>query len=837
MRTGISWLDVKLGARMLVKHPGLTLVGGLGMAVAIAIGAGFYDATTAVAYSTIPLDEGDRIVALENWDAEASNQERQSLHDFVTWRAELRTVREVSAFRDIRRNLIVPGRQPEQVVVAQMTASGFGLARVRPLLGRTLAAQDEREGAPPVIVLGHDAWRTRFGGDRAILGRRVRLGNAEHTVVGVMPEGFAFPVDHGFWTPLRVDTADYARRAGPGIGMFGRLAPGATLAQAKAELAAIGRRTAAATPRTHAHLRPRIVPYTAVTDMLDDTGLWEIQVMRFVISLLLVVVCANVAILVYARTATRMGEIALRTALGASRRRIVTQLFVEALVLSALAAAVGLGVARMALGQLVTLLPPPGSGEFPFWIRFGLSPGTVAYVLALALLAAVIVGVLPALQATGSRLQSGLRELNGGTAMRLGRTWTVLIVAQVAFSVAILPVALFNAWEWIRYGLAEPGRTAEQFLVATVGMDRDVAPTAQAQAYERAFQARFAERTDALSARLRADPAVAAVAVSSNAPGEEPIVWVEVQGVATPGQARGGHAVRAGTAGHQVRTGRVDPGFFRAFGVPVLAGRAFGPGDVDTAAAAVVVNRSFVRDVLDGGGAMGRRVRIVGLGGDVVPDQVRMGRWYRIAGVVGDFPNAMEPGGTEARVYQPLVPGQVYPASLAVRVRGMKPAAFAGRLRQTAGAVDPTLRLGRTLPLDQVMRSLQVMMRVTALAISLVALSVLLLSAAGIYALMSFTVTRRRREIGIRAALGADPRRILRGIFSRAAGQLGIGVVAGLAVALLLERLSVGEVMDGRALVLLPAVSALMVAVGLLAAAGPARQALRIQPGQALREE
>ncbi|HEU4454320.1 MAG TPA: ABC transporter permease, partial [Longimicrobium sp.] len=251
MRTGFSLLDFRLGIRMLVKYPGLTLVGGLGMAVAIAIGAGAYAYFNSYLHPTLPLHEGGRVVGLENWDAAAGNQEPRSLHDFATWRDELRSVEDVGAFRTVERNLVAPDGTAEPVPVAEMTASGFRVARVPALVGRPLLDEDEREGAPPVLVIGHEEWRTRFAADPGVVGRSVRLGGVAHTVVGVMPEGFAFPVSHRFWTPLRADPSKYERRRGPAVTVFGRLAPGATLEAARAELDALGRRTAAANPKTH----------------------------------------------------------------------------------------------------------------------------------------------------------------------------------------------------------------------------------------------------------------------------------------------------------------------------------------------------------------------------------------------------------------------------------------------------------------------------------------------------------------------------------------------------------------------------------------------------------
>ncbi|CAA9301679.1 MAG: hypothetical protein AVDCRST_MAG89-514, partial [uncultured Gemmatimonadetes bacterium] len=467
MKTGISWLDVKLGIRMLVKHPGLTLVGGLGMAVAFAVGAGSFTFFYSHLYPNIPLEDGHRIVAVENWDTKRNNEERRAVHDFATWKRDLKSVQELGAFRNTMRNLIAPGGPAEAVKIAEMTASGFKVARVRPLLGRYLVPEDEREGAPRVLVIGHEVWKTRFGGDAGIVGRDVRLGNVVHTVVGVMPERFAFPVSHQYWTALQVDPGEYEQRRGPEIHVFGRLAPGVTAEQAQAELATIGRRAAAAYPKTHAFLRPQVLPYTYPLMDIQDVTLSGVGVMQLMMSMLLVVVAVNVAILVYARTATRLGEIAVRTALGASRLRVVAQLFVEALVLSSIAALIGLGVAQYGL-RLANAIMDSETGGAPFWIDYGLSFPTVLYTMGLTLLAALIVGVLPALQSTGKRLTDSLRQLGGGTGMQLGRVWTILIVTQVAFAVAALPVAVAMGWQEVRSAGTRPTFAAQEFIAAPV---------------------------------------------------------------------------------------------------------------------------------------------------------------------------------------------------------------------------------------------------------------------------------------------------------------------------------------------------------------------------------
>jgi putative ABC transport system permease protein len=820
------WLDTKLGARMLIKYPGLSLVGCLGIAVAIACGtaAAVFDA---VVHSPLPLDEGERVVAIENWDVEVNNQERRILHDFAAWRDELTSVEELGAFRQIQRNLILEHRPAEPVSLAEITASGFRLPRVPPLMGRHLVADDERAGAPAVAVIGYDLWQTRFAAAPGVIGRTLQLGNVTHTIVGVMPEGFAFPLNDRLWVPLRANPSDYERRRGPGIFVFGRLAPGADLARAQAELTAIGIRTAALSPKTHDRLRPRVVPYTL--QVFDDMEGWEIPASYVLSALLVGVVSVNVGILVYARTATRRREIAVRTALGASRRRIIGQLFVEALVLSALAAVIGLLVASAGLRQVEVLIDQVGG--LPFWMTISVSSATVVYsVMALTVLGAVIVGVIPALQATGRRAQSGLQHFAASASgLRLGRMWTTLIVVQVAVAVAFLPVAVGVGWAALSYGTATPGFAAGQFLTARMVMERQVPPTAQAEAYARATNARFADRQAELMRRLAAEPGVARVIPLMSLPGVENEARIEVASAPDP-------------AGHVVGVGRVEAGFFDAFDVPILMGRRFNSGAIDTVSASrqVIVNRSFVERVLGGRHALGHRIRY--LEGGPHADDAERARWYEIVGIASDFPTrAMTAGYAEAKIYHALEPGQAPAARIALRIRGEAPAAFAGRLREITTALDPALQLHDVRPLNDVLRDSQAPTRIAASAIGLGALSVLLLSAAGIYALMSVTITQRRREIGIRVALGADRRRILGSIFSRALGQLGLGVIAGLAVAAALDVASLatdGELVGGGGrIAILAGVGLFMMAVGVLAAIGPARRGLRVPATEALREE
>jgi predicted permease len=838
------WLDVKLGVRMLFKYPGLALVGGVGIAVTVAIAAGGYSVTYGTfLVSSLPFEEGDRIVSIQIWDSAASKPERRILHDYNVWREELKSVQDLSAFRTVTPNLIAPGAQPGSIRVALMSASGFRVARVRPLMGRYLVEDDEREGAPSVVVIGENAWRNRFGGDPAIVGRNIQLGTNPYSIVGVMPEGFAFPVNHHLWVPLRAGAAMPEPLAGPSLMVFGLLAPEATFESARAELAAIVRRTALAFPKIYAHLRPQVMPYTRPFVGLHETNdVTVLNMMDGVVTLPLVLVCLNVAILVYTRTAMRQAEIAIRTALGARRGRIVAQLFIEAFVLSAVGALAGVAIAWFALRQVATATLHIAS-ELPFWVSFQLSPGAVLYAGALSVLAAVIVGILPALKVTSREVQTGLRVIGaGGSGMRLGKTWTILIVAQVGFAVALLPASVSNAWEDMLAGIAGPGFAAEEFLSAQLGMDY---PDATAVG-TREFTRRFAGRQDELMRHVQAEPRVSRVTFSMVIPGDEPNALIETQGVPPQsGAEASGSAVLSEIFRNEVRFNRVDVNFFRTFDVRILAGRGFEPADIAHAGAgperppeggAIVVNQSFAQRVF-GGDALGRRIRYVGKSGGAAPQSEESGPWYEIVGIVSDFPTGVSPKMDESPfiLYHAVAAGQVQPVTMALRLRGGAPLTFTRRLREIAAAVDPDLQLRHIRGLDEALRSEQWISRVQAAVFGALTVSVLMLSSAGIYALMSFTITQRRKEIGVRMALGAGRKSIVASIFSRALGQLAVGAALGVASAAALER-ALG-LTRGNAAVVLPLVALVMMAVGFLAALGPARRALRIEPTEALREQ
>jgi predicted permease len=837
-----SWLDVKLGARMLLKYPLLTLVSALALGVAIAIGAGGSTVISLITTKALPLNEGDRIVGIQLWDVASRRPERQILRDISAWRG-MRTLQDVGAFTGAVRNIVADDGAAEVGRGVEMSAAGFRVARVKPLLGRYLVDEDERPGAPPVVVIGYDVWRSRFAADSGIIGRSVKLGDESHTVVGVMPEGFAFPVDFNLWLPLRLDSLGYEWREGPRLFAFGRLAPGATLTQAQAEIATLESRIAKAHPDTHATLRPRVMSFSRSWFELDSPdATLALHTTRLFMALLLVVICVNVAILVYARTATRQSELAVRSALGASRARIVTQLFGEALVLSALGGAVGLAIVWGIASRLDNMLAQVGVRLVPFWLRFEVSDTTLAWLLALALISAFIIGVVPGLQLTGRRVQLSLQRLSGGHAtVRMGRMWTALVVIEVAIAVAILPAAVRFAGDWIQSATTGPGFAAEQYLSASLTMAETDSATTTPDGV-RDFRTRFARARARLERRIDSEREALVVTFTRAVPGFEGARQIEIEPLTAADSAKlAADSARVVADGRpegmasyiiaqKARFAIVDADYFRAFGIRIRDGRDFIPAD--SAANLVIVNRSFVDSFLGGRSALGRRLRTFRFERDAyIPEP-----WLEVVGVVDDFPARSQFDFPQAAVYWVGAASQIHPAMLVVRTRG-DPTELGRRLRTIAFDVDPALLVRDVGPLDAAIRAEQLPLQWLAIGLGAITLSVLVLSAAGIYALMSVTVTRRRREIGIRVALGASRKRLLWGIFIRAAVQLSAGVAVGIGLAAWLNSWTGGELLGAWSVVILPAVCLLAAGVGILAAMIPARHALSIQPTVVLKED
>jgi predicted permease len=808
---GISWLDVRLGVRMLLRYKGLTLAGGLALAIAIGLGAGWHDVMRTLLHPTIPLPEGHRLVEVELRNTASSAGERRVLHDFLDWRKEVRTIEDLGAYRTLERNLILADARPEPVRVAEITASAFRLTRVPPLLGRPLLDADEQPGAPPVVVLGYHVWQQQFGGRPDAIGQTLQLGRAQLTVVGVMPEGFAFPENHKFWIPLQLRSSGYAPLEGPQVGIFGRLAPEIRPAQATAELAAVTSRVAATSPETHQHLRPLVFQYGGENDLPDS---WtQFAFTHGPVLLVLLVACVNVGTLVYARTATREAEIALRHALGASRARIVGQLFVEALVLAAIAAGVGLFVADLVLRWVFAFLAQ-GDG-LPFWIRPGLKVETMIYTALLAVVAAALLSVLPALKATGATGSVGAQLKTsgvGGATLRFGKVWTTAMIAQVALTVICIVPATGITWETIRDRLVRRQFPAAQYLAVEITVDRDE-PAGGGDD-------RVGQTYGELERRIAQEPGVLAITFGDHLPGMiAPARRAELE--ASPGAEP--------VPVPNLWVVSVGPGYFETFDRPILSGRDFHNGDL---ANNIIVNEAFARLYSNGVSPVGRRVRFAGS----AAAEASADRWLEIVGMVRDIGMTPIGLGEAPHMYRAASPATASPLVMGVRL-ATDPSALAQRVREIAVEVDPNLRFGAVQSLEDVVWSYDATQIAISSGIAGVVSLGLFLSAAGIFSLMSVSVARRTREIGLRIALGASPGRVLRGIFARALVLVGSGILAGNAMIVTLMLTLLSEEVDGAFIARVVFItSSVMLTVGLLGCIEPARRALRINPIQALKE-
>lgn len=809
---GASLLDIKLGARMLVKYPGLTLVGVVAMAVAVALATAWWEFSSNLLNPQLPIEAGDRIVRIQNWDAEAGGPEPRSLHDFEIWQREVRTVEDLAASDNVEYRIRTMDWQFATAGGARITPSAFRMLGAEALLGRTLLESDKEAEAPPVVVIGYDLWQRLFNGDQNIIGRDVRIGRTMSTVVGVMPEGFAFPFNQEMWVAFGERAVNYGRREGPTISIAGRIAPGVSLEEAQAELGALGRRAAADYPVANENLRPRVIPY-AEFEGLETT---VAGVANIVFVLLLFIVCANIGTLVFARTITRGGEIALRTALGASRPRIVFQLFTEALVLTTIASVIGLAGAAWGMHRAMDLFWEVQEMRPPFWFDVSVSVSTAAYVAALALFGAAVIGVLPALKATGQQLRSHFSAGgSGGEALRFGAVSTGVIVVQVALCVALFPIAVLAGQDLLpERGLAEQF-AADAYLSGRLVRDAETRPGDLPAAERQALLGRASELQAEVGQRLLAEPGIAALTFADRLPGmNHPTESYQIESDA---------GIPDSVATGRARTLAVDVDFLRAMGARTIAGRTFHPSDPESAANVVVIGRSFAERVLGGRNAVGQRLRY--------PErQDEEGvRWHEIVGVVEDPPIVTYGAGTYVGVYRPLAPGRQAAVQLFVRASS-RAAALESRIHEVVESVDADLAMDGLATLEETWRPVRRTDRLVLVALGVVCGMALLLSLAGIYALMSFTVAQRVREIAVRAALGAHPRRILLSIFSRAFMQIASGVLAGA----LLSSLTIVDNANGAKTV--AAVAALMLTVGLLACALPAIRALSIEPADALRE-
>lgn len=818
----LSVLDLRLGARMLVKHPALTVIGTIAVAFAIAVGTVGFEIARQALRPTIPLPGGNAIVALRNWNVADYAPVPASRRDYALWRDGLSTITDLSAVEVEERSVAVGAGPGQPETVASVTASTFALTRVPALMGRTLLEADEGGGAQEVVVVGYDFWQNKLGGAADAVGRVIRLSGTPATVVGVMPRGYGFPQRNGVWRPLHLERMP---EASPSLSyVFGRLAPGRPREEAAAQVAAIGASAAAMFPETRKNVRLQVRSLPdVVSDVPADVELALASLNVFLV-LLAALLCGNIAMLLFARAVSRERELLVRAALGAGRGQLILQLFAEALLLCAVGAVVGLMVARFVLGRTWTMIEAQ-TGPLPFWIDTSVSSTAILYAALLTLFAAAIAGCVPAFKVTSGGAGARLRAASsGGGGLQFGGVWTVVIVVQIALT-TLLPWPLLS----LRRDLGKDtpaGFPAEAYLTATLEMDRFDGVEASGDTVPATRAARLEARYRALADRLRQDPGVLNVTYADQMPqGTRGRNLIKMD----PGPAAedGEHCA---DGFYCVAFVSVDPRFFDVVGAPVIRGRALTTTDAEQRTRVVLVNQTFVDEILRSSNPVGRRFRFSSR------TEPTAESWYEIVGVVPDL-SVSEKGTSyeRTRIYQTTLPREMRQLRVAIHVRG-DPQRFAARLRELAQATDPALRVIDPKPLSRMVDEDSPGLSYAFELLVSLTLVTLMLSLAGVYAVTAFAVARRTREIGVRVALGAQPLHVLATVFKRPLVQMALGIGVGATLGFSLANDDLSEVhLDALGNTAVFALSTILCCA--LACVVPTRRALRIQPTEALRDE
>jgi predicted permease len=798
--------DVRYALRQVRANPRFALVVVLTLAVGLGATTTIFGIANAVLLRPFPAAEPDRLVL--GYETTPTGQVFSvSEPDYLDWRARARGFMDIAAFA-ARSPSIRTDDGPEQVVGAATTHSFFAVLGVAPVLGRTFSAQEDvRGGDTRVAVISHALWQRRFGGDARVAGQPLDLDGVRHRIVGVMPRGFDFPGRVDVWVPL-APSATY-HRGDRRLETVARLAPGVTRAQAAGALAAVARQLAAEHPASNAGWSAQLQRFSEwyITPQLQA----RVVALLATVGLLLVMACVNVASLLLARAGAREREMAVRSALGAGRGRLVRQLLTESLVLSLLGAAVGVAAAAAA----IPLVRGVGSAAISRLDALTLDWRVLAFALGACLTTGVLFGLAPALRlarAGDSRgdgalgvLRSGERTIGGG---RLRNT---LVVTSVGLAMLLLVSAGLVGGSFVKLSRVALGFSPEQVLTASI-----ILPDAggdEAGAADR--RARF---YGALTRRLQAIPGVGAAGAINIAPfaGGNTAMGFEPAG-RSPGRE----------ADYRLASWRVvTPGLFAALDIPLVRGRLFHDGDRYPAASVTVINETMARLGWPDADPVGREMKLAS------------GRTMTVVGVVGDTRHVFADSLPPPTMYFPH--GQFPWASMwiAVRTAG-EPTAIIATVRRELAALDAGVPLARVQPLTQLVRDTTAEPRLTVLVFAIFASAALVLAAIGLYGIVSYTVSQRTREIGVRLALGAAPPRIVRAVLWQGVRLAALGVVlggaAGYAAAGVLRTILFETEPTDAATFL--TVAAILLAVAAAASAVPARRAARLDPVLALRGE
>lgn len=797
--------DVRFAVRMLFKSPGFTATAALTLALGISLTATIFSVLTGV-LGDLPFAEPDRIVALDTNNLSRGIDSRGvASREYLAWKNEMKSLEGLAGFFSGTVNLS-GNERPERFEGAFITANAFPLLRVQPILGRVFLPEEDRPGAQQVVLLGFDVWKNRYGADPRIVGKSVRVNGEPATVVGVMPEGFQFPVRQSVWIPLKLDPT-MASRPEDELYLFtvARLRPGFSLDQANGEAAMVARRYAQQHPTTNEGISAVVKPYTHM--FVDETD----RAIQFtglaLVSLVLLIACFNVANLLVAKTLNRSKEVAVRTALGASRAQVMRQLLMESLLLSVLGAAIAIGLTFLGVRLFNTLVDDP---ERPFWINVRVDQEVVLFAIAAALVSSLVAGLLPALQASRADLSSVLKdESRGSSGFRLSRLSKGLVVVELALSYGLLIAAGLTVHTVLSQSRADLGFTSQNIFTARIGLSETTYP-------ESLQRIAFFEE---LLRRLQSVPGATSVALTSHLPTSGTEIW---------NYAVEGRAYATDNDYPTLRSMVVSPDFFGTFGLPILQGEGF-EQQSRADQASVVVNRSFADRMWPGETPLGKRIRL-GTSDSKSP-------WLTVIGVVPDIQLEGTHSGDPAAVYLPFTQEDRRFMSLAVRTAG-PPMAITSAVREQVQAIDKDLPIYFVKSMDEVVSQSLFLLNVIGSVFTIFGVLAFFLAMVGLSGIMSFSVSRRKPELGVRRALGAQTSDIVRLILRQALRQIFIGLGIGLLVAVVMAKLvnSVFGVQPWEPLTFVLTAAGLVL-VGVLACLIPARRATRVNPMMALQSQ
>ena len=799
--------DLRFAARMLAKNPGLTAVAVLCIALGIGANTAAFSVVNAILLRPFPYADPERIVGFHMTNLRRGIEEGvPSYPEILDFRAQSTSFTQMAAYGD--RSLVVSGtEEPERVLGSTISASLFPMLGEQPVLGRNFHEDEDRPGAPPVILLGHDLWMRRFDGDPGIVGKTVIVNSAPHTVVGVMKPRFRFPENNDAWVPLG-PLAHNEPRSDRGYAVLARLKPGVTLEQADLEMKAIATRLEKLHPDTNTGWSTMV---RSLRDEFTDGNVdLVVLTMQGAVVFVLLIACANVANLLLARATARQREVAVRVAFGAGRWRIVRQLLTESVLIGLLGGALGIVFGYWGIRWIEASMPAEDGP--PYWIQFTIDGTVLLFTLGIAVLTGILFGLAPALQAARTDLNETLKEggRGSGGSVRRNRLRSGLVVGEVALALILLVGASLFVRSFLKLQNASAGFDTANLLTMRIYLPGD--------RYEEA--APKTRRVEDVVRRLEALPGIEAVGVSNTIP--------------LSGGGSGGALVLDGQPfprGEEPSifwTG-VTPHFLQALDVSILRGRGFTDREGMERSAVAVVNEDFVKRFFPDTEVLGRRFR--------VQEEAEMG-WITIVGVVpnimtDDLDDELEPS-----AYLPYPYLATRSTGLTIRT-SLPPSQATAQVRREIRASDPELPVYQVYTMEQVRQQGFWEYRFFGGMFSVFGGIALFLAAIGVYGVLSYSVSQRVREIGVRVALGAQRRHVLRLIVGQGLGLALTGVGFGLLGAFAVTRVIRSLLYDVSPTdpVSFGGIALLLTAVAWLASFLPANRALEVDPLEALRNE